>query len=150
MFSKSLLLSHKLLDQSSGVTGGGGGTCPWYFLPGIFCWPNGEEKKENLKGKRWKMEGKITKMGAEDLYFFTYLYLFFCFCFVFCFLFCLFVFFFLFCHFLKPLKLCWGQPRWTIFSREKAYFRLVKNRQKWLCSLWKIFLLRHWTQAILF
>ena len=37
----------------------------------------------------------------------------------------------------------WGVPRLTIFTR-KIIFHAGKDREKWHCSLWKIFLLRHW------
>ena len=89
---------------------------------------NGEEKKENLKGK-WKIEngrGKVWKW-AEDFFFI-------CFCFLFVW------FFFLLVTFWNHWNL-FGVYQNGQFSWEKSYFMLGKNQETWLCPLWKIFLL---------
>ena len=73
---------------TSGVTDRGGRVPPRHFSPGNFCWPTREkvarkkggkleEKKENLKGKRWKIEngrGKGMKK-RRGLFFFVFVFL---------------------------------------------------------------------------
>ena len=74
---------------------------------------NGEEKKENLKGKKWKIEnrrGKVWKW-AEDLLFYLFIYLFIYFA----------------CHFLKPLKFVWGLPEWTILPGKIIFHAGTKS-----------------------
>ena len=121
------------LYECSGITGGG------IVPPNIFhqeiLWStkkkgtrkgNGEEKKENLKGKKWKIEnrrGKVWKW-AEDLLFYLFIYF--------------------ACHFLKPLKFVWGLPEWTILPG-KIIFHAGTKSGTWICFLWKILLLRHCT-----
>ena len=109
-----------------------GAECPLTFSRGNYCWPTGkkrgmeeqenvEEKKENFKGKRWKIEngrGKGMKMSRG-----LFLFWFFCFCF------CFFVFCFFACHFLKPLKFVWGLPKWTILPG-KIIFHTGKKSGK--------------------
>ena len=106
----------------SGVTGGREQSAPWHFSPGNFCWSTGKKgarkkgkmemkRRENLKGKRWKIENGREK-GYENeqrtiyfLSFFSFLSFFFLF----------FFFFFFACHFLKPLKFVWGSPKMDNF-----------------------------------
>ena len=112
---------------------------PRHFSLGNFCWPTREkgarkkggkleEKKENLKGKRWKIEngrGKGMKKRRG--------------------LFSLFLFFFLSFFRLsvfETTKICLGSTKMDNFYREKSYFTLGKYRKNWLCPLWKISLLR--------
>ena len=83
---------------------------------------NGEELKENRKreGGKLKMEGgKVTKWG-KNLSFFFYL------------------------HFSKTLKCVLGLSKWE-FSTGKKHFTPGKKQEKWLCPLWRIFLLRLWS-----
>ena len=80
----------------------------------------GEEKKEHLKCKGKSM---ILSRGP-------------------------FFFFFLLFHFkLKPLKFVLGLPKWK-FLLGKSISRREKNKEKWLCPLWKIFLFRHCMQRL--
>ena len=93
------------------VTGGGGGGAEWESL--LTCLEKGgkekSEKKENLKGKRWKLNGrgKSMKMRREDLFLFFLFFSFFA------------------CHFLKPQNL-FGVYQNGQFYWEKSYFMLGK------------------------
>ena len=129
------------LYQCSSITGGG--IVPPHFSPGNFMIyqeksdkeGNGEEKKEHLKGKKWKIEngrGKVWKR-AEDFFLFIFLIIY------------LFIYFA--CHFLKPLKFVFGVYQNGQFYQENSYFMLGKNQETWLCPLWKIFLLHHCTDG---
>ena len=78
-----------------------------------------KKKKKKKKGK-WKIEngrGKSYKMRRGPFFFFSFPF-----------------------HFSKPLKFVLGLPKWE-FSTGKNQFTLGKNQEKWLCPLWKIFLL---------
>ena len=122
----------------SGVTGGGGvgaECCSWHFSLGNFCWPTGKRgvrKMERKRRKIWKGRWKIENGREKSMKMSRGLWFFF------------FFFFLCFCHFLKPLKFVWGLPKWTIFTRKKHISCQEKIGKKWLCPLWKIFLLRHW------
>ena len=127
------------LYECSGITGGGI-VPPTFFTRKFYDLPrkkgtrkgNGEEMKENLKGKKWKIEnrrGKVWKW-AEDLLFYLFIYLF-------IYLFCLSLF--------ETTEICLGSTRMDNFTREKSYFMLGQNQETWLCFLWKILLLRHCT-----
>ena len=55
--------------------------------------------------------------------------------------FSLFFFFFFGSSLFKPTEICFGTTKMgRVFYREKA-FNAGKNQEKWLCPLWKIFLL---------
>ena len=113
-------------DSHSGVTGGGGGgECPLTLLTGKFLLTYREKRSKEKKGKwrrkegkskkgRWKIEnGRGEKLEMRRWFFFFAL------------------------QFLKPLK--WFLVyQYGNFLPEKAFHA----GKKWLCPLWKIFLLR--------
>ena len=85
-------------------------------------------KEGKSKKGRWKIDNgrrKSYKMRNEERtpLFFFFLFFVFCFCFAF--------------HSSKPLKFVLGVPKWE-FSTRKNHF---SHQEKWLCPLWKIFLL---------
>ena len=43
----------------------------------------------------------------------------------------------------ETTEICFRSTKMEIFYREKAFPLAGKNQDKWLCPLWKIFLLRH-------
>ena len=99
---------------------------PRDFWPGNFCWPTGKRKtrkkdkeKENRKREGGKLKRKSYKK-SRGLFFF---------------------------HFSKPLKFVLGLPKWE-FSTKKKHFTPGKNQEKWLCPLWKIFLLHPWREVL--
>ena len=95
-----------------------------------FCWPkrkpgkrgkeereNGEEKKENLKGKRWKIGNgrgkKYMKLKISRGLF-------------------------------ETAEICLGSTKMDNFYQEKILFHAGKKIEiTWLCLLWKIILLCH-------
>ena len=134
--------------RNSRGEGTGGHSAPQHFHREISADLPGKErqgkrgqwrrKEGKSKKGRWKIEngrGKSYKMRRGPLCFF--------FCFVlFLFVFCLFFFFFFAFHFSKPLKFVLGLPKWEFSIGEKHFTPGKKNQEKWLCPLWKIFLLR--------
>ena len=125
---------------NSGIMGRGRGqNASRHFSPWNFCSPtrknlsrkkgkkreNGEEKKKNLKGKRWiKWRWKGKRYENEHRIFFSLAFSLF--------------------DFLKPLKFVWGLPKWTVFTVTNHISCREKNRENWLSLLWKIFLWRPW------
>ena len=122
---------------SSGVTAGGGAVCPpdtshreiSADLPG----KRGKEKtgkwrrkkKRKSKQGRWKMENgkrKSHKMRWGHFFFFSIW---------------------------KTSEICFGSTKMVIVYREKAFYAR-KYQIKWLCTLWKIFLLRPCLCLLLF
>ena len=121
---------------------------------------NGVEKEENGKKGRWEKklenwkwkEGKLESAWPKDPVFFVFCFwfCFFWFCFVFLFvfnyyyyyyyyyyyIFYLFIYFsfYLFFSLFKSTEICFGSTTMGIFTGKK-------NQEKWLCPLWKIFLL---------
>ena len=120
----------KLLIPSgiTGEGGGGGGRVPpetsdWEIstdLPGKERqgknWKRIRKEGKSKKGRCKIENGRRKKLQNEES---TFLFLF-----LFCF------------HFSKPLKFVLGLPKWEFSSRQEK-----KNREKWLCPRWKIFLL---------
>ena len=91
---------------------------------------NGERKEgkfEREEVKRWKnlkWKGKRYEKWVEDFFFFFFLLA--------CFSLSLF----------ETTKICLGSTKMVSFYRQISYFTPGKNRENWLCPLWKIFLLR--------
>ena len=75
----------------------------------------GEEKKENLKGKTWKIEGKFEKEDVENWRKIWKTF--------------------------ETTEICLGSIEIYHFYLEKAYITLGQIREKWLCPLGKTFLL---------
>ena len=106
-------------------TGGGGGgqSAPRHFSPENFCWPTGKRearkkgKIERKKGKSTKGRWKIEK-GTRKSYQMRRRHF----------------FFFSFTLF-KTTEMCFGSTNGNFLPGKKI-------QEKWLCSLWKIFLLR--------
>ena len=57
-------------------------------------------------------------------------------------------FFFFFFSLFKTSEICFGSTRMETFYRDKAFHARGKNQEKWLCPLWKIFLLRPWHRPL--
>ena len=144
-----------LCHSSSGVTTGGGGrgqSAPTgKFLTGKFLLTYREMRGKEKKGKwrrkegkskkgRWKIKNrrrKSYKMRRGPFCLFV------CVCLFVCLLF----FFFFFLLFTFKTTDFFGYTKMGMFHREKSISRREKNQKKWLCPLWKIFLLRPCTQA---
>ena len=99
---------------------------PRHLSPGNFCWPNGKREEGNKKkiGKskkgRWKIENgrrKSYKIKMRRGLFFLF-----------------FFFSFHFSSLFKTTEICFGSTK-------------VGIQEKWLCLLWKIFLLRPWLNS---
>ena len=111
---------------------GGARGCRGQSSPWNFCWPTGKRgarkkgKMERKRRKIWKGRGGKLKMSSRSFF-----KLFFCFV--------LFVCFFFAFHFLK---------HWNLFGvNQNRKFLPGKNREKWFCPFWKIFLSRHCSEA---
>ena len=138
---REMSTSKATLQRSSGVTGSGRGAGgrvpPWHFSPGILAdlpWKERQERKEKWSGKEgkfkregvnnWKWKGKMYEMSRGP--------------------------FFSLVTFWNHWKFfALGSTKMGNFYQEKAYFTPGKNQEKWLCPLWKIFLLRHCKGATL-
>ena len=119
----------------------------------LWKWRGKKGRFEREDVENWKWKGKKVWKWAEDLFclfvlfcfLFLILFLFVClFCFV-CFCFCFVLFCFVFClsHlFWSHWNFVCGVPKIDLFYLEKTYFARETNREKWLCPLRKIFLLR--------
>ena len=152
------------------TAGSRGQSAPWGFSPGNFCWPTEERearKKGKMENKRWKIAkgklenwkwtGKKYENGQKTFFFFPFIiiiiYLFIFFKFV-SFFFFLFIYLFIYLFFCFSLfetsETCFGSTKLKIFYQDKAFHASGKNQEKWLCLLWKIFLLYHWEFVITF
>ena len=140
-------------EPNSDVKGGGAGgrVPPYIFHREIFAdlpGKNGQgrrgnagEKNKYLKRKTWKIENgrenyEKWKKWAEDLFFFFSSSFFFLFFFFFFFFFGLSLF-----ETTEIFKNLFGVYQNGQFLPGKSIF----HWEKWLCPLWKIFLLRHLT-----
>ena len=102
-------------------------------------WGKWSRKEGKSKQGRWKIENERRKSYKmrRGLFFFCFCFFVFCFCFLFLFCFVFFTF----------QNQCWNLF-WVYQNRNflpgKSISRWEKNQEKWLCPLWKIFLLRLW------
>ena len=112
--------------------GGRGQSAPRHFSPGNFCWPTRkrerqgkmEKKKKRRKIKesgKFEMEGKKLQNEKRTFFFF----------------------FFCFFTFQNHWNLFWVYQSGNFLPGKSISLR-ERNREKRLCPLWKILLLRLW------
>ena len=102
---------------------------PQTFLSGNFCWPTGQGKKGKMEKNRrktekgrWKIENHKEKWKwGEDLFTFQ-----------------------------SYWNLFWVYQNRNFILFDKKHSTPGKKSGKWLCPLWKIFLLRPWRQSFWF
>ena len=88
-----------------------------------------EKKRRKIKKGMVEIENgrtKSYKMRRRPFFFFSFLSFFFCF------------------SLFKTTQICLRSTKMGIFYWEKAFYTRKKFKEKWLCPLWKIFLLCPW------